>query len=936
MKPSKLAAMLHFLLLLLLGKVLYSSSHSSMDQSHTDSESVLARCVDSFVESNGSEESIASLCQHGLSSSSSSSSLSSSSSNATRRRWSKFLRQRLIHHIVSHALFWNESVCRLLANLVTAWSDYVVYETMVHSEPNKGVSLLTVLQQQKLWSTDNQHLLLVLSLIWQALERLDLLTQNRHFHSSLHAAAWWLDMESMDWHSLAKHSWQSLVNQHDPLVTCNTHMTILTHLLHYQLCDWVSRLNETEQQSLVDRLMLHVMVWQQEHHSTTTDSILVLEQGLHALRLMSLLQARALDAVTQQFDTMLRSMPLVNHVLQMAVPNTTTSTTTPSCTLVQAACRVIQTWWHEQGEAWNRVLALESQATAFVTQSWTQWWRSEDWKNATTCHALLLWHTICPQITQQALNHVLLQQEDADMADRCLSLMESSNDLDVATTTAALLRHHVLLDKDMLQKFLKQPSAMTRLLSLLRNKVQHSSQHPLLIILLDLLSLLPTHESLWEEETQIVETLICLTQLVGPDEDGTPPTHNLSRIPDDPPETRLGLTPLVALAAATLLAAAPPTPSIQRGVLLPLVQNVTYASWDHCARHLGLLRLVAPQDHNDMIVTTLWNHHAMHRQQIASLKNQLQDSQTQLQHVSERVQHWQKQTSHAQQCLEQQSVLATRRLRGARMEAMVQNQREVDRRLRAEERAQHELQQQQHVAENKLREIQKQAEQDRAKLMELLHAERTKVHELETQWHATQAVHQERDQQLTQLVSKLKEIKDEVEEKDKMLQGAMRQLDEKNSELTLQRNDTNKVEGELEAAYEKLVSLAQILEIRQEEQEETTQRMERELRSTKRKLEKEIQRNEALEEEVSKTQRENETLLRKLERAKEKLELERREQDQERERRKRTGPVSYVNSLHRESQRSSASSKEHRYNGGKENSYYSTSSFNRSTRIHGH
>lgn len=92
------------------------------------------------------------------------------------------------------------------------------------------------------------------------------------------------------------------------------------------------------------------------------------------------------------------------------------------------------------------------------------------------------------------------------------------------------------------------------------------------------------------------------------------------------------------------------------------------------------------------------------------------------------------------------------------------------------------------------------------------------------------------------------------------------------------------------------------------------------MQKAKKKLQAEHNKNEILEESELRLQRENERLLRKLARSKEKLEQERRERQEEMERRKRHGPVSYINQLHDESMTSEKSSRRDRFATGKENS----------------
>ena len=104
----------------------------------------------------------------------------------------------------------------------------------------------------------------------------------------------------------------------------------------------------------------------------------------------------------------------------------------------------------------------------------------------------------------------------------------------------------------------------------------------------------------------------------------------------------------------------------------------------------------------------------------------------------------------------------------------------------------------------------------------------------------------------------------------------------------------------------------------------------REFEELRRALDHERESNEEKARNLENLKQENEKLLRKYSKYKERLEVERRERQEENQRRKRNGPVSYINQLY-DSQKSNKTASMYgkdtgsRSHLGKENSFYSTS-----------
>jgi hypothetical protein len=108
----------------------------------------------------------------------------------------------------------------------------------------------------------------------------------------------------------------------------------------------------------------------------------------------------------------------------------------------------------------------------------------------------------------------------------------------------------------------------------------------------------------------------------------------------------------------------------------------------------------------------------------------------------------------------------------------------------------------------------------------------------------------------------------------------------------------SELQEEVESICGSLVSLSTIYQVKEEEIVNMHEVFDRKAKDAKRKVEVERSRVEELEAESDRLQRDNEKMLKKLTRVKDALEEERRDRAEEAARRKRNGPVSYINQLH--------------------------------------
>jgi hypothetical protein len=146
----------------------------------------------------------------------------------------------------------------------------------------------------------------------------------------------------------------------------------------------------------------------------------------------------------------------------------------------------------------------------------------------------------------------------------------------------------------------------------------------------------------------------------------------------------------------------------------------------------------------------------------------------------------------------------------------------------------------------------------------------------------------------------------------------------------------------LEELFADMVCLTKIYEAKESEAANLQRNRYDEMEEAGRKLRREEERNEELSSTLDQLRHENDKLYKKLAKYKERLEDERRERQEEANRRKRNGPVSYINQLHQSTasdrsrkdqptSRKDSGSKKSRSRSDKENSYsYATESQRRS------
>ncbi len=468
---------------------------------------------------------------------------------------------------------------------------------------------------------------------------------------------------------------------------------------------------------------------------------------------------------------------------------------------------------------------------------------------------------------------------------------------------------------------------------------------PLLLVLVDTMEILLEQNNCCFIETLGAHNLESLIYLVKPktirfdfeeeqaDTDTeTPPLHNLSRMDEtsiciEHEETKSpkGLDHSVRLSVATSLAhlasVAPPNESI--GLLVSRISTVVndflseyhasieqgatsqdkiIPSLDQIQRFIRFQNCIATPETEGFLSTLLFTSLSLRRQTTLRQVQAQTETQQKLETTLQREQKAQAENTRLKQQLRKQSILFQREMSHANTN-LTQDSRQLVA-MHAAERSKTEehsktLQQQTKEATSELKRV-------RAELQ-------ASQNELQTTQSQVKSLHGTigtLQQQVHDEMAKAEEILKNAHSDRETIQSLQQKCDNLQNVMEERENRISSVEDtnhnlqyNLEDLFADMCSLAQIYQHQEATEESQKAQHQEALDSVKQKLVSERKSNQALSSQMDELQQENEKLYRKLGKYKERLEEERnaRKQDRQKEeehRRKRNGPVSYLNSLH--------------------------------------
>lgn len=364
-------------------------------------------------------------------------------------------------------------------------------------------------------------------------------------------------------------------------------------------------------------------------------------------------------------------------------------------------------------------------------------------------------------------------------------------------------------------------------------------------------------------------------------------------------------------------------------------------SLDCSKRHFRLQTATATADNEDYIASILHARQTDEYRQRDQMKRDIESQKHKLLEASNREGRLlAKQKKYENKC-RSQSVVLQREL-AKQEERLTEDARQklaihVSERSRTETRCA-ELRENLGVVEHAL---QKAQEEEAACRIEVDQLKQT-LNEVHSKASELESDNQDAKRQLRDESIKCTELSDRINEMSETMDSLRGSHNILEGEVSYFRDDNKNLLNNLEDLFADMISLAQVYQHLEKEKDSSVAKGTKDLDDLRQKFSKERGRNCELEEKVSTLKTENEKLFRKLAKYKDRLEEEQRSREEEKQRRKRSGPVSYINQLHesssrndrdKESQRSSRNDRDKSYRTtsskqGKENSstYYAYAS----------
>ena len=412
----------------------------------------------------------------------------------------------------------------------------------------------------------------------------------------------------------------------------------------------------------------------------------------------------------------------------------------------------------------------------------------------------------------------------------------------------------------------------------------------------------------------------------------TPPLHNLSRMDEtsicmEHEETKSpkGLDHSVRLSVATSLAhlasVAPPNESI--GLFVSRISSVVndflaeyhatieqgimsedkvMPSLDQIQRFTRFQNCTATPETEDFLSTMLFTSMSLRRQTTLRQIQEQTETQQQLEMTLQREQKAQAENARLKQQLRKQSILFQLEMSRANTNLKQDSRQLVS--MHAAERSK---------AEERSKRLQQQTEEATVELERVRAELQASQNELQTTQSQVEGLHVTigtLQQQVQDEMAKAEEIlknshsdRETIQSLELKCDNLQNDMEERENRISSVEDTNHNLQDNLEDLFADMCSLTQIYQHQEATGESQKAQHHEAFDSVKQKLVSERKSNQELSSQMAEIQQENEKIYRKLGKYKERLEEERnaRKQDRQKEeehRRKRNGPVSYLNSLH--------------------------------------
>jgi NTP pyrophosphatase (non-canonical NTP hydrolase) len=327
-------------------------------------------------------------------------------------------------------------------------------------------------------------------------------------------------------------------------------------------------------------------------------------------------------------------------------------------------------------------------------------------------------------------------------------------------------------------------------------------------------------------------------------------------------------------------------------------------SFDHNKRSLRLQLAVGTSENEDLLATALFSAQLLQKSLYLEMQDDAHTAQSKLKAAEDRARDLEGQVKKLAAETRSQSIIARRELSRVKENACQDAKQLVA--IHAAERSSAEnrfiaCRRELEKAESELRNALVQADESKRILSitndELQHA-LAKTLEIEKD-------NKELSRQIEQEVARAAALKEEIHCQDEKLDSLFRRTQQLEGELQEsgkaieEFQATNEsLRDNLEELFADMVNLATVYESKEGELAAIHRKYHDELEGVHRNLRREKERGKELQKARDELQETNERLQRKLEKYKQRLEEERRDREEDNIRRKRNGPVSYINQLH--------------------------------------
>lgn len=488
--------------------------------------------------------------------------------------------------------------------------------------------------------------------------------------------------------------------------------------------------------------------------------------------------------------------------------------------------------------------------------------------------------------------------------------------------------------------------------SVLEHATTEDENQPLLLSLLDLLGTLLEHEDCCNHlmDNLGAHKLESLLYLIKPrdvrydflqTDDGhnmeseTPPLHNLSKMDEtsicmevedvkDPKGIDHAVRLATALAAANLAyGSSLVVPDEGIGLLVSRISSAVndfvdgYSkaieeggdpsaySMDSSRRFFRLQRAISIPENEDFLVSMMSTSGVIRKKKVAEMKSRQTTLEAELEVSRRREREAREANASTTRQLQSQAVVFRREMNRVKVNLAQDSRQLVS--MHASERS---------AAESRMHTLAQQSEQIKSDLDQALakeHILRDEVNQARAAREAMvaeaeelgrtnnslqRAVQDEKDN-AANLVQEVEDTRNRIQSIDAKYTEMRQTLSERNRAVSEAHATTDRLQDNLEDLFADMCNLAQILDHNEGQISAERQKRVAATEQAEQKLRVERERNKELDATVEALQKDNDKLKRKLGKYRERLEQEiKSRRDEEEHRRKRNGPVSYINSLH--------------------------------------